>query len=439
MTLNDSSVQSLRQIFPALRKITNGQPAAFFDGPAGTQVPQMVIDAIGNYLINHNANHAGLFETSVESDQMLATAHQAAADLVGTNDSGSVSFGSNMTTLTFALSRAISQSWNPGDEIVLSRLEHDANFTPWTLAARDRGVTVKMIDVDPEDCTLRLEQYQEKITDRTRLVAVGCASNAVGTINPVKSICKMAKQVGAISFLDAVHYAPHASMDVQDWDCDFLICSAYKFFGPHIGIMYGKRNLLESLEPYKLRTSPDNIPGRWMTGTQNHECIAGTLAAIEYLASIEERTSSQPSSKHGAPDSQADNVAPPNLGDSPQNRRRQKLEASMAAIRQYEQTLLRHLMEGLQRLPEIKVWGITDPGRFDQRLPTISITHPKQCPKAIAKQLAGEGIYVWHGNYYALPLTESIGVEPDGMVRIGLCHYNTRGEVDRLLESLTRL
>lgn len=432
MTLNDSSVQSLRQIFPALRKITNGQPAAFFDGPAGTQVPQMVIDAIGNYLINHNANHAGLFETSVESDQMLATAHQAAADLVGTADPDSVSFGSNMTTLTFALSRAISQSWNPGDEIVLSRLEHDANFTPWTLAARDRGVTVKMIDVDPADCTLRLEQYEEKITDRTRLVAVGCASNAVGTINPVESICKMAKQVGAVSFLDAVHYAPHASMDVQNWDCDFLICSAYKFFGPHIGIMYGKRNLLESLQPYKLRTSPEDTPGRWMTGTQNHECIAGTLAAIEYLASIEERASN-------ASSCQAENVAPSNLDDSPQNPRRQKLEASMAAIRQYEQTLLRHLMEGLERLPEIKVWGITDPERFDQRLPTISITHPKHSPKVIATQLAEEGIYVWHGNYYALPLTESIGVEPEGMVRIGLCHYNTRAEVDRLLECLARL
>ena len=426
MTLNDSSVQSLRQIFPALRKITNGQPAAFFDGPAGTQVPQMVIDAIGDYLINHNANHDGLFETSVQSDQMLATAHQAAADLVGASDPETVSFGSNMTTLTLALSRSISQTWNPGDEIVLSRLEHDANFTPWVLAARDRGVSVKMIDVDPTDCTLRLEQYREKITDRTRLVAVGCASNAVGTINPVKSICEMAREAGAISFLDAVHYAPHASMDVQRWDCDFLVCSAYKFFGPHIGIMYGKRNQLESLQPYKLRTAPETIPGRWMTGTQNHECIAGTLAAIDYLASIAQLASGEQATEQTADQHQINN-------------RRPRLESSMRIIRQYEQSLLIHLMEGLRRLPEIKVWGITDPASFDQRLPTLSITHPRHTPKAIAKQLAEDGIYVWHGNYYALPLTESIGVEPDGMVRIGLCHYNTLTEVDRLLKSLSRL
>lgn len=419
MTLNATSVQSLRHFFPALARKHNGQSVAFFDGPAGTQVPQSVIDAISNYLVNHNANHEGIFQTSIESDLMLAEAHQAAADLIGAEEPDTVCFGGNMTTLTFAVSRAIAQTWSPGDEIVLSHLEHDANFTPWVLAARDRGVTVKTIDINPADCTLRLEQYREKITSRTRLVAVGCASNAVGTINPVKQICRWAAEVNAISFLDAVHYAPHALMDVQDWGCDFLACSAYKFFGPHIGILYGKRDRLESLQPYKLRTSPAAIPGRWMTGTQNHECIAGTLAAIDYMASL--------------------GTQPPPEADKSASRRRTALAHAMQAIGEYESSLLRRLMAGLTEMQAIKVWGITDPDRFDDRLPTLSITHERHSPLVIAKHLAERGIFVWHGNYYALPLTEKLGVEPEGMVRIGICHYNTEDEIDRLLESLSDL
>ena len=419
MTLNDSSVQLLREKFPALAREHNGQPVAFFDGPAGTQVPKSVIDAISHYLIHHNANHAGLFKTSLDSDEMLEQAHQAAADLLGAREPETVSFGANMTTMTFAISRAISQTWSPGDEIVLSHLEHDANFTPWILAARDRGVTVKTIDVNPNDCTLRLEQYQENISERTRLVAVGCASNAVGTINPVKQICHWAAQVGAISFLDAVHYAPHALIDVDDWGCDFLACSAYKFFGPHVGMMYGKRELLETFQPYKLRTSPSSIPGRWMTGTQNHECIAGTLAAIEYLASIDQTTSRD-------------------TGDQPTaTTRRERIASSMNSICIYERGLIATLIAGLQQLPEIKIRGITDPSRLIERLPTLSITHQRFSPKEIATRLADAGIFVWHGNYYALPLTEKLGVEPEGMVRVGLCHYNTHEEVDRLLDCLS--
>ena len=422
MTLNASSVQSLRQFFPALARQHNGQPVAFLDGPAGTQVPKAVIDAISSYLVNHNANHEGIFQTSIESDQMLDRAHQAAADLIGAKEPETVAFGSNMTTLTFALSRSISQTWSPGDEIVLSHLEHDANFTPWVLAARDRGVEVKTIDINPDDCTLRLEQYREKITSKTRLVAVGCASNAVGTINPVKQICKWAAEVGALSFLDAVHYAPHALMDVQDWGCDFLACSAYKFFGPHIGLLYGKRDRLESLPAYKLRTSPVSLPGRWMTGTQNHECIAGTLAAIDYMASL---GAPQKQELEGPEDDQPD--------------RRRLLTRALQSIRDYETSLLLRLMRGLAEIDPIKIWGITDPERFDQRLPTLSITHQRQSPQSIAKRLADQGIFVWHGNYYALPLTEKLGVEPEGMVRIGICHYNTEEEVDRLLENLAQM
>jgi cysteine desulfurase family protein (TIGR01976 family) len=375
-------------------------------------VPQRVIDAIVNYLTHHNANHHGVFATSIESDRMLDQAHQACADFVGSDDPGTIAFGANMTSLTFALSRALARTWNTGDEIVLTRLEHDANFSPWVLAAEDCGAVVRYIDIDPADCTLCLDQYADAICDRTRLVAVGCASNAVGTINPVKQICRWAADSGALSFLDAVHFAPHDLIDVVDWGCDFLICSAYKFFGPHIGLMYGRRELLESIQPYKLRPAPDELPGRWMTGTQNHECIAGTLAAIDYIADLGRL----------------------NGGESLS--RREALHHAYAAIRSYENVMLERLLDGLEEIPEIKIWGITDRRRLGDRFPTVSITHRRMTAKLLAERLAAEGIFVWHGNYYALPLTERIGVEPDGMVRIGLVHYNTPAEIDRLLMAI---
>lgn len=420
--LDEQTIAGLRARFPALAREIQGETAVFFDGPAGTQVPQSVIEAIAGYLTTHNANHAGVFATSIESDRLLDRAHQAAADFVGCDDRESVVFGANMTTLTFALSRALSRSWNAGDEIVLTRLEHDANVTPWVLAARDRDVVVRYIDIDPADCTLRLEQYGESLNERTKLVAVGCASNAVGTINPVKQICQWARQAGAVSFLDAVHYAPHDLMDVVDWDCDFLACSAYKFFGPHVGLMYGRRDLLESIQPYKLRPAPNDLPGRWMTGTQNHECIAGTMAAIDYIADIGRLDRDE--------DASADNA---HIG------RRQGLMSAYRAIRVYEQGLVEQLLDGLQTIDGIQVWGITDRARRGNRLPTVSITHRSIRPESIARQLARQGIFVWHGNYYALPLTERIGVEPEGMVRIGLVHYNTAAEVDRLIGALRAL
>lgn len=416
MKLTDEHVQSLRSKFPALAQQVAGMPAIFFDGPAGTQVPQSVIDAISHYLVHCNANHGGLFATSRRSDQLLDEAHRAAADLLGAADAGCIAFGGNMTTLTFALSRALARTWTAGDEIVLTRLEHDANFTPWVLAAEDAGVRVQFVDIDPETCTLKRDDYARLLSDRTRLVAVGCASNAVGTINPVKEICHWARDAGALSFLDAVHYAPHALMDVIDWNCDFLVCSAYKFFGPHVGLLYGRRQLLEQIQPYKLRPASDELPGRWMTGTQNHECIAGTLAAIDYLARIGR-----------------------DVAGSADLARRDALVAAFGAIRNYEQDLLKQLLEGLAQLDEIKTWGITDPSSLDQRLPTVSITHQRIRPERIAQQLADVGIFVWHGNYYALPLTERLSVEPDGMVRIGLAHYNTPDEVTRLLDALSQL
>jgi cysteine desulfurase family protein (TIGR01976 family) len=413
--LTESEVAQLRSQFPALSKQVAGRSAVFLDGPAGTQVPQCVIDAIVHYLTTHNANHGGQFQTSIESDAVVDEAHRAAADLVGSSDPGTIAFGANMTSLTFALSRALARTWQPGDEVVLSRLEHDANFTPWVLAARDSGATVRYIDIDPADCTLKVEQYADVINDRTRLVAVGCASNAVGTINPVKQICQWARQAGALSFLDAVHYAPHGLMDVTDWGCDFLACSAYKFFGPHVGILYGRRALLESIQPYKLRTAPNDLPGRWMTGTQNFECLAGTLAAIDYLADIGR------------------------MGQSEALTRRQALQRSFDRIGRYERAVLRPLLEGLSEISDVRIWGISDPGRSSERCPTLSITHRRMAPKDLARRLGEAGIFVWHGNYYALPLTEQLGVEPEGMVRIGIAHYNTPAEISRLLETLKSL
>lgn len=388
----------------------------FFDGPAGTQVPQGVIDAIADYLSHRNANHGGLFATSRESGAMLDNAHRAAADFLGADDPDCVYFGPNMTTLTFALSRALAKTWQPGDEVVVTRLDHDANVTPWVLAAEGAGATVRYVEFNREDCTLDMQDFRAKLSDKTRLVAVGCASNSTGSVNPVREICAAAREVGASSFLDAVHHAPHALIDVAEFGCDFLACSAYKFFGPHIGIAWGRRELLESLTAYKLRPAPDDLPGKWMTGTQNHECIAGVLAAVEYLADL---------GRDFASDQTLD--------------RRAALQASYRAVGEYERALVTQLLSGLREIGDVKVWGITDPARYGERLPTVSITHKRLAAAEIARRLGEAGIFVWHGNYYALQITETLGLEPDGMVRIGLVHYNTDEEVARLLQALNEL
>ncbi len=412
-------VSRVRQQFPALGRTVSGEPAVYFDGPAGSQVPQGVIDAVYRYYTECNANHGGVFATSRQSDGILDEAHRAVADLMGTKDADLVAFGANMTTLTLSLSRALSKTWQPGDEVIVSQLDHDANVTPWVLAARDAGATVHHIAVREADCTLDLEDFKAKLSPKTKLVAVGCASNAVGTVNPVAEITKLAHAVGAQVFLDAVHYAPHAAMDVTAWDCDYLACSAYKFFGPHVGVLYGKRQWMESLPVYKLRPATDELPGRWETGTQNHEGIAGVLAAVEYLAALGREVSPAP-------------IGPPMA-------RRPALLAAFAVISEYERKLVTQLLDGLAKLKSVRVWGITDRAKFDQRLPTVSITHAKLAPQKLAAHLADEGIFVWSGNYYALPLTQALGREPEGMVRIGFLHYNTEEEIDRLLNLLEDL
>ncbi len=401
-----------RPQFPALQRSIGGERAVFFDGPAGSQVPQRVLDAIGDYLVRMNANHDGLFATSRASDELLHEAHCAMADFVGADDPDCIVFGANMTSLTFAVSRAMAKTWKPGDEVLLSRLDHDANVSPWVLAAQDAGVTVRHIDFHRRDCTLDMDDFRSKLSERTRLVAVGAASNAVGTVNPIAEISQAAHDVGALVFCDAVHYAPHGRINVSALGCDLLACSAYKFFGPHVGILWARPELLGGLPAYKVRPAPDSIPGRWMTGTQNHEGIAGTLAAVEYLADL-------------------GRVFGPADADRPA-----ALDAAFATITAYERQLADRLIAGLVRKPEITVWGITDPKRGNERVPTVGITHEKLTPAELAQALADRNVFVWHGNFYALPVTEALGFEPEGMVRIGLLHYNTEEEIDRLLQVL---
>lgn len=416
-------VQALRSQFPALQQRRNGVVPVFLDGPGGTQVPERVIDAMTHYLSTCNANHGGAFATSQESDRILTGAHEALADMLNAPSAEEIVFGANMTTLTLHLSRALARTWRAGDEVLVTRLDHDANVTPWILAARDAGAVVRHVDFHPKDCTLDMEGLRELLGPRTKLVAVGCASNAVGTINDVATIIRWAHEAGALAFVDAVHYAPHGPIDVQKWDCDFLACSAYKFFGPHVGILWGKRHLLEELPAYKLRPVPDGIPDRWMTGTQNHEGLAGVTAAVDYLADI------------GAKNPLAQKEFPTMSG------RRQLVHAGMGAIHRHEIGLCSIvLMPALARQPRIKVLGITDPAKMMHRVPTVSFTMADHSPEEIATHLAARGIYVWHGNMYAITLAERLGLqERGGFVRIGLIHYNTPDEISRLMAALDEL
>jgi cysteine desulfurase family protein (TIGR01976 family) len=418
----------VRAQFPALAETVNDQPAIFFDGPGGTQVTQRVIDAISSYLTHANANTHGAFATSVRSDATIEAAHAAMADLLGC-DPDEVIFGANMTSLTFMLSRSIGREIQPGDEIVLTRLDHDANFSPWK-ALEERGAVIKVADIDIEDCTLDMDDLRRQITSRTKLVAVGYASNAVGTINDVAEVTRLAHNVGALSYIDAVHYAPHGPIDVRALDCDFLACSPYKFFAPHAGTLYGKREHLQRFNPYKVRPAGNATPDRWETGTKNHEGLAGVAAAIEYLAEL--------GTRDWGLGTGSDVPAP--FPQSPTPNRRAALLAAMNTIQAYERGLIEKLIKGLLEVPGLTFYGITDPQRFGQRTPTVSIRIAGHTPRELAEFLGERGIFTWDGNYYALNLTERLGVEQDGgMLRIGLVHYNTASEIDRLLAILREI
>src|SRR3984885_1030073 len=404
----------VRSQFPSLKQSVNGQPAVFLDGPGGTQVPQRVIDAISDYLKRDNANTAGAYATSRRTDSMIAGARSAMADFLNC-DHDEIVFGPNMTSLTFAISRSIGRALGPGDEIVLTHLDHDANVSPWR-ALEERGVTIRMAEIHEDDCTLDMDDLACKITDRTKLVAVGYASNAVGTINDVAKIIRLAHQRGAMAYIDAVHYAPHGPIDVRALDCDFLVCSTYKFFGPHMGVLYGKREHLERLHPYKVRANTNVIPNRWEWGTLNHECIAGIAACVDYLAEL---------GRHVNPSAST---------------RRAAVLAAYEAIHKHERELMENLIAGLVAIPGLKLYGISDSKRFDQRCPTLAVRIKGRTPLELATRLGERGFFTWDGNYYALNLTERLDVEKDGgFLRIGLAHYNTAEEVERLLAALQEI
>lgn len=420
--MSSLDLSPLRSQFPALSYEDAGRPAVFFDGPGGTQTPQRVIDAMSRYLARSNANHGGVFRTSRESDHILHQAHQAMADFLNAPSADEIVFGPNMTTLTFALSRAIGRELRAGDEIIITRLDHDANRAPWQTLA-ERGAIIREVDFDPADCTLRLDDLAAQLSPRTRLVAVGYASNAVGTVNPIGRIAQLAHDVGAWLWVDAVHYAPHGPIDVQALDCDFLVCSPYKFFGPHSGVVWGRYELLERLRAYKVRPAGDLPPDKFETGTQSHEAQAGVLAALEYLAELGE--------EFGA--AFADRFA----GFTG---RRRALKQAMAAIQAYERPLFEHFVAGLLALPGLSFYGIRDFDRFDRRTPTAAFRLAGRTPQEVAEHLARRGVYVWNGNFYALAVTERLGLEEaGGVVRAGLAHYNTWEEVDYCLDCLREL
>lgn len=428
-TLAETSALNLSHVrsqFPSLAQMVNGHPAVFLDGPGGTQVPQRVIDAISNYLGHDNANTGGAYATSRHTDAMIAEARAAMADFLHCG-ADEVVFGPNMTSLTFAMSRAIGRELGPGDEIVVTRLDHDANVSPWIAMAEDRGVTVRWAEIHDHDCTLDIADLASKINENTKLVAVGYASNAVGTINPVKVIVKLAHAAGALAYVDAVHYGPHGLIDVEALDCDFLACSTYKFFGPHMGVLFGKREHLKRLRPYKVRPNTNAIPNCWEWGTLNHECIAGIGACVEYIADLGRGA-------RASVDGRLGELSPHVAG------RRAAIEAAYAAIHEHESALVERMMNGLQKIRGLKIYGITDPARFSERCATFAVTIEGNTPLELATKLGERGFFTWDGNYYALNLTEHLDVEKSGgFLRIGLVHYNTTEEVDRVLFALREI
>ncbi len=399
-------VEIARKRFPALERTMEGLPCVLADAPAGTQVPDTVIEAMAEYLRRSNANSGGAFATSVETDETIASARGAAADLLGC-DPGQVVFGPNMTTLNMAFSRAIARDLGPEDEIVVTMLDHDANIAPWLLAAEDTGATVRWADLREEDCTLDLETLERALGPRTRVVAVTLASNAVGSVTPLPEVVSMVRErtPGAILVGDAVHLAPHRPLDAGPLDVVF--CSPYKFFGPHLGIMVAKRELLERLSPYKVRPAPDESPDRWETGTQGHEALAGLTAAIGYLGGL------------------VDGEGRPGV------------VRAMEAIREYEAALSARFLEGIAQVPGVRLHGIADPARASERTPTFAVRVGEQHPRRTAEELGRRGVFVWDGNYYALAVMERLGLEASGgAVRIGFCHYHTEDEVDRVLDEV---
>ena len=418
MALN---IKTIREQFPALALKDEGKARIYLDNPGGTQVPRQVLERMEHYLIHTNSNHGGPFRTSVESDKVLEDAHQGMADLLNAKSADEIIFGANMTSLTFAVSRSIGRLLKRGDVILLTRMDHDGNVGPWLHLAEDLGLEVKWLNFDLKTYEYDLEEAQSIFKDNNiKLAAINYASNCLGTINNVKALTEMAHQSDTLVFVDAVQYVPHGPTDVQDIGCDFLACSPYKFFGPHQGVLWGKAELLEKLEAYKVRPAENTAPGKFETGTQLHEGQAGTLGVLEYLEWLGETMGAE------------------YLENFPEfSGRRKKLHAAMLAIQDYEQTLSSRLIEGLQNLAGVDVKGISAVKDLARRVPTVSFTVKNQNPEEIAVKLAAENIFVWHGHNYALEAVRLLGIEEaGGVVRIGPVHYNTLEEIDRTLEVL---
>jgi len=414
-------VSEIRAQFPALKQMHDERSLVIFlDNPGGTQVHQSVIQATTDYYLHHNANEDGAFATSQRSDKVLYEARVAVADMLNAASPDEIIFGPNMTTLTLAISRALAREIGPEDEVIVTRMDHDANIAPWLLAAQDRGATVRWADFDVQEYTLDMAQLKKLINEKTKIVAVGYASNATGTVNDVATIVNWAHQAGALAFVDAVQYAPHGPIDVQALGCDLLAVSAYKFFGSHVGALYGRYDLLDRLKAYNVRPAPKEPPGKYETGTKNHEGIAGMLAAINYLASVGE--------KYGRAYT---NLYPGLSG------RRLHLKTGMTVLRRYDHILSKAILDELETLPGVHIHGITDRRRLEERVPVVSFTWQGHHPRDVATYLAEQGIFVWDGNFYALAVTERLGLErKGGMVRIGAVHYNTVEEIQRLGDAL---
>jgi len=410
MTIN---IDRIRGQFPSLSETDDGKPRLYFDNPAGTQVPQMVVDRMANCMLYSSANLGGDFPTSIRAGTVVNGARAAMADFLNAPSPDEIIFGQNMTSITFHLSRSIGKLLQPGDEIILSRMDHDANVEPWKFMARDFDLRVRWLEFDTETFEFDLSELDALFNEKTRLVCVGGASNLTGTINDVKTICGKARDAGAWSFVDAVQSAPHILSDVQEFGCDFFVCSAYKFFGPHQGILWGRRVILERLEPYKVRPAPETLPWCFETGTQSHEGMAGTAAAVDYFAWVGETMA----------------------GVS--GNRREQLEAGLELLFDYEKQLADRLIAGLKSIPGVRVLGISDPNASDRRVPTVSFMHERHAPSEIASALAERNIFAWSGHNYALELAKVLNIhDSGGAVRIGAVHYNTPDEIDAVIAAL---
>ncbi|MBD0321140.1 MAG: cysteine desulfurase-like protein [Gemmatimonadetes bacterium] len=410
MQASQTFTDAVRASFPVFARRVAGKPIAFFDGPGGSQVPQEVAAAVAQYLTLHNANTHGHFLTSEETDAAMTAAREAFADFLGAGSPREIVFGANMTTLAFHLARSLGRELQQGDEIVVTELDHQANQAPWRRMAEDRGLTVRAVPFNPETMQLDYAAMQQMIGPKTRFVAVGGASNAVGTINDVRRVTEMARAVGAITFVDAVHLAPHRRIDVQALGCDFLACSAYKFFGPHVGILWGRRELLERLTPYKVPPASDDAPERWETGTQNHEGIVGAAAAVDWIAG---------------------------LAGAPAGGRRSALDQAFELIEAHERELYDRMIAGIRSIPGTRVYGVPD---GEARTPTLGFTVSGAAPDEVARRLGDEGVFVWNGNFYASTVCERLALDDcGGLIRAGLAPYTTAEDVDRLVDGVRRI